>query len=96
MLIRIVKMTFRPEEVENFLRLFKERRERIAGFEGCNGVDLLRDKNNACIFFTYSRWMGEEYLERYRNSELFNDTWTLTKKLFADKPEAWSTQEIKF
>ena len=32
-------------------------------------------------------------LEAYRNSKLFEETWTQTKALFADKPQAWSLQE---
>ncbi len=94
MLQRIVKMTFRPECVKEFETLFEERRALIGGFEGCAGVVLLRDINNATIYFTYSRWKDEASLENYRNSELFNSTWSLTKKLFGDKPEAWSVREI--
>jgi hypothetical protein len=34
----------------------------------------------------------EADLENYRNSELFYDVWTFTKKLF--KPEAWSVDKL--
>ncbi len=94
MLIRIVKMVFRPEEVDTFLALFNERKHLIGEFEGCSGVELLRDIDNASIFFTYSKWDNEASLERYRQSELFNSTWQLTKKLFAGKPEAWSVRNV--
>ncbi|MFN8288184.1 MAG: antibiotic biosynthesis monooxygenase family protein [Chitinophagales bacterium] len=94
MLVRIVKMVFREEEVNTFLALFNERKHLIGGFEGCSGVELLRDINNPNTFFTYSRWRDEASLENYRNSELFNGTWELTKKLFAGKPEAWSVESV--
>lgn len=94
MLQRIVKMTFRPECVEDFERVFEERRELIGGFEGCAGVVLLRDIDNPNIYFTYSRWKDVASLENYRNSELFNGTWALVKPLFGGKPEAWSVREI--
>lgn len=94
MLIRIVKMVFREEEVSAFVTLFNERRHLIGGFEGCSGVELLRDINEPTIFFTYSKWDSEASLERYRQSELFNSTWELTKKLFAGKPEAWSVKHV--
>ncbi len=87
-------MVFRPEEVDTFLALFNERKHLIGGFEGCSGVELLRDIDNASIFFTYSKWDNEASLERYRQSELFNSTWQLTKKLFAGKPEAWSVRNV--
>ena len=83
-------MTFRPEEVENFQALFEERKERIRHFEGCRHLELWQDAHNPNIFFTYSNWDSEEHLNRYRFSELFKDTWSRTKALFAEKPNAWS------
>lgn len=88
-LIRIVKMTFREEEVDTFRKIFDERKEKIASFPGCSSLQLLNDKN---IFFTYSTWDGPESLERYRTSELFQSTWALVKPLFSAKTEAWSVR----
>ena len=91
-LIRIVKMTFREDAVDTFRRIFDERKEKIAGFPGCSRLELLNDKN---IFFTYSIWEDEAALEQYRTSELFQSTWSLTKKLFAVKAEAWSVRKVE-
>jgi heme-degrading monooxygenase HmoA len=55
---------------------------------------LYQDKNNPSIFFTYSFWETEQDLENYRQSALFDDVWTFTKKLFNDKPEAWSVNKV--
>jgi len=93
MINRIVKMTFKPENTENFENLFLLVREKIVAFDGCRGVKLLRDVNNPAIYFTYSLWQDEECLNRYRKSALFDDTWKKTKALFSDKPEAWSLFE---
>lgn len=92
-MIRIVKMVFRPEEVDNFEKLFDEVKERIRSFEGCTHLSLLRDKNQSETFFTYSRWNDESDLESYRNSDLFKSVWSRTKVKFGDKPEAWSVDE---
>jgi quinol monooxygenase YgiN len=92
MLIRIVKLTFKPENVDAFVNTFDEKKHFIASFNGCIGVELLRDINNPNIFFTYSKWNNAESLERYRISELFVSTWDTVKKLFGDKPEAWSVE----
>ena len=51
--------------------------------------------NQSNVYFTYSWWQGEEDLEAYRHSDLFKGVWAFTKQLFADKPQAWSTQEIE-
>ena len=86
-------MSFRPEVANDFIAAFESRKALITSFEGCKGVELLRDIKNPNIFFTYSRWLNEESLELYRKSELFNNTWDEVKKLFNDKPEAWSVKE---
>ena len=36
----------------------------------------------------------ENDLENYRKSALFDKVWTFTKKLFNDKPEAWSVNKL--
>lgn len=93
MIVRIVKMTFREEEVNNFLTLFEERKKLIRGFEGCNHLELWQGANEDNVFFTYSIWDSEEHLDHYRFSELFKDTWAKTKALFEDKPQAWSVTQ---
>ncbi len=90
MIKRVVKLSFRPEEVSAFEELFKSTRDRIASFEGCLKLELHREKNAANIYFTVSYWESEEALNKYRESELFASTWAKTKVLFNAKPEAWS------
>jgi heme oxygenase (mycobilin-producing) len=90
MIVRIVKMEFEPEKVNTFLDLFNATRNKIAHFDGCSQVDLLPCVDKPNLFFTYSIWESEEHLEKYRNSELFKQTWAQTKVLFCSKPEAWS------
>ena len=70
MLIRIVKMTFRPEKINEFLEIFESSKEKIRAFEGCHHLELLRDINSPDIFLTYSHWESEEDLNNYRKSEL--------------------------
>jgi heme oxygenase (mycobilin-producing) len=94
MIVRIVKMIFREEEVASFKALFEERKSLIRNFEGCTYLELWQDKTHPHIFFTYSRWDSENHLDAYRNSHFFDDTWTLTKQKFAGKPEAWSVEQL--
>ncbi len=90
MIVRIVKMTFRPEAVPAFLELFDERKEQIRNFEGCTYLELWREAGKDNVFFTYSHWVGESALDHYRFSAFFKDTWGRTKSLFAEKAQAWS------
>lgn len=93
MLIRIVRMTFRPEERENFLRLFDRNKEKIRHFPGCTHLELLEDYNDENVFTTYSYWVSESDLNNYRNSDLFAKVWKNTKSKFAAKPVAFSLKK---
>lgn len=90
MIIRIVKMTFKPELVPVFLKIFEESAEKIRAFPGCMRLELLAEDENPTVMFTYSYWEAPENLEAYRQSDLFGQTWAKTKVLFDAKPEAWS------
>jgi len=94
MIKRIVKMSFKPENIEEFKIIFKNNCKYIKDFKGCQHVELLQDKNNPSIFFTYSLWDNEESVDNYRNSDLFKLVWSSTKILFNDKPHAWSVEVI--
>lgn len=94
MFIRIVKMSFHQENISKFLKNFDLMKEKIRNSEGNRYLELYQDKNNPCIFFTYSFWETEQDLENYRQSALFDEVWTFTKKLFNNKPEAWSVDKI--
>lgn len=90
MIVRVVKMTFSSDRVEDFLKNFHEHKEQIRGFEGCEHLELLQQEDDPEVFFTYSHWQSTAHLEKYRHSELFKGVWAFTKSLFSAKPEAWS------
>jgi autoinducer 2-degrading protein len=94
MFIRIVKMSFHEENIPAFLENFEIMKDKIRNAEGNRYLELYQDKNNPCIFFTYSFWETEDDLENYRRSPLFDEVWRFTKKLFNDKPEAWSVDKL--
>ena len=45
-MIRIVKMTFDPEKVNEFLEVFNSSKHLIRAMEGCNRLELLNDINS--------------------------------------------------
>ncbi|AZJ35585.1 putative quinol monooxygenase [Tenacibaculum singaporense] len=95
MFVRIVKMSFKPEKIEEFLNNFNSKKEFIRNSPGCRLLELYRDKTNPNIFFTYSYWNTEQDLENYRDSDLFKGVWAQTKVLFNDKPLAWSVDKVE-
>ena len=94
MFVRIVKLSFHQENIPAFLENFEVMKEKIRNAPGNRLLELYQDKNNPDIFFTYSYWENEADLEKYRQSELFLDVWSFTKKLFNAKPEAWSVDKL--
>ena len=83
-------MQFQVDKIQDFEKLFNERKDTIRKFDGCNHLELWQDANERNIFFTYSIWDSEQHLNHYRFSEFFKDTWGKTKDLFCGPPEAWS------
>jgi quinol monooxygenase YgiN len=94
MFIRIVKMSFADRNVHVFLKNFHENKDKIRAVKGCHLLELLRDKDNSNIFFTYSYWGDQSDLENYRQSDLFKSVWAKTKILFNEKPQAWSVDKV--
>ncbi len=94
MIVRIVKMHFRENEVENFIAVFEASKDFIREFPGNHHLQLLQDQRESGIFFTYSIWDNEEALNLYRKSDLFRQTWAKTKPLFEKPAEAWSTERL--
>lgn len=90
MIIRIVRMSFQPEKVNEFRQIFNDSKSKISGFEGCQHLALHQDLKSSNVFFTISYWESDSHLELYRNSDLFKATWGKVKPLFNDQPTAYS------
>jgi heme-degrading monooxygenase HmoA len=87
-------MTFDPEKVNEFLANFDAVKNKIRNFDGVEHLELLKDKNKANIFFTYSIWKSESHLNNYRDSDLFQSIWAVTKPMFIEKAAAWSVDSM--
>ncbi|MFZ9970987.1 MAG: putative quinol monooxygenase [Bacteroidia bacterium] len=90
MIIRIVRMHFKPESVSEFLAVFEASKDAIRAFNGCESLRLLQDVDDDCSIQTLSFWKSEEHLNAYRASALFQETWAKTKVLFDQRPQAAS------
>ena len=93
MFVRIVKLTFKKENIASFEQIFEDSKNLIRNVEGCTFLELLQDKDQPNIYFTYSYWQSEENLDNYRISALFKNIWGQTKAFFAERAEAWSVDK---
>lgn len=90
MLHRIVRMVFDKDTKAQFTDIFYQKQPFIQAMDGCISVDLMNDERDEMAMATYSLWESEQYLEAYRHSELFIETWKEVKPLFSEKAKAWS------
>jgi len=87
-LYRTVRMSFKSEHVDTFLRLFEDARPHIESFPGCETLLLLEDVEQPNVFTTLSTWTSDSALEAYRASGFFKATWSKTRPLFSERPVA--------
>lgn len=93
-MIRIVRLTFKEEFIQDFEQLFEERKHLIRAMNGCTHLALWADKQHAGVFYTYSIWQHADHLEEYRVSDLFQETWAQVKQWFKEKPLAFSADQM--
>lgn len=92
MIVRIVKMSFKAENCEEFEQIFEQSKPRIKAMPGCRHVELLKEIHDGTVYFTRSIWDSENDLNQYRKSDLFKGVWKATKALFDQPAQAWSTE----
>lgn len=90
MLIRIVRLTLDPAQVDAFQTHFGEVAPRIRQFEGCEHLELWADAAYPNVMMTHSHWLDDGALQAYRSSEVFRTAWQVVKPMFAARPQAFS------
>lgn len=96
MIKRIVKMNILPGREVAFREIFDSVKQAIRTQPGCLGLELLSlEEDGRSSLWTISLWDTENSLQLYRQSELFNATWTRVKPLFSDRSQAWSLTPLE-
>jgi quinol monooxygenase YgiN len=95
MIIRLVSLKCKPEDVDVFRLLLRESSPRVRQFPGCLSLQIANDIADPTSFFTVSTWRDVDALGAYRTSPLFAEIWPRAK-LFLREP-AWAStcQEIE-
>jgi autoinducer 2-degrading protein len=93
-MIRIVKLHFHEDKLEDFLAFFETIKHKVREFPGCEAMRLLQDRERPSIVMTYSDWRDAADLETYRHSETFASIWSHIKPWFKEKAEAWSVDVV--
>ena len=64
MILRIVKMRFRPEETESFMAFFEKIKPAIESMPGLKELKICRNADNKDEVFTLSTWMKRRRLKQ--------------------------------
>ena len=94
MFVRIVKLTFKEDKVEDFTTYFNQIKSIVRNQPGCSFLELYQDKDQSNVFFTYSYWDKQESLDAYRYSETFSQIWPYVKQMFGERAQAWSVDKL--
>ncbi len=94
-IVRIVRMEFQPDKLDDFFQLFEASKHSIRARPGCQHLELHRDAQQENVLYTYSVWTSEAALNAYRDSEVFGNVWPKTKALFSAKPQAFSLVKME-
>ncbi len=89
-ILRIVRLSFDEDKINEFIEIFESTKTQIRSFEGCTHLELMKDLHHNNVYYTYSKWISDDALEAYRNSSLFKETWSKTKLLFNARASAYS------
>lgn len=95
MLIRLVRMHFRPEAVDAFLALYATARPIITSQPGCFSVQLVRERDDSAAFATWSTWADAAALDAYRASAFFRGFWPQVRVLFRQPAEVVSYEIVE-
>ncbi|PHI19285.1 3-dehydroquinate synthase [Lewinellaceae bacterium SD302] len=94
MIQRLVQLTFREDATAAFEQILEESRSVIRQQAGCLHMEAWRDVNEPTVYYTYSRWLDQDSLDAYRNSDYFGQIWPRTKALFSAKPRVFSAEKL--
>lgn len=96
MIKRIVMMELLPDQEAAFLNIFNGVKKEIRSQPGCEGLEVLTSRSGGHLsVWTISLWENESNLDQYRDSDLFRQTWSAVKPLFAAKAKVWTLHSIE-
>ena len=95
MVIRIVSLKCKPEDIDAFRLFVRESSLRVRQSPGCLALQIVNDIADPTSFFTLSTWRDADALEAYRASPLFVKIWPRVKAFLCEAAWASTCQEIE-
>ncbi len=94
MIVRIVSLKCKPEDVDAFRLLLRQFMPRVLSAPGCLSLRIVGDVDKPTSFYTISAWRSVEDLDAYRNSPLFGDIWPRVRGMLRERAWASTCEDI--
>ncbi len=94
MIVRIVALKCKPEDLAAFRLLLQESSPRVRGVPGCLSLQIVADVDDPTSFYTLSTWRNVADLEAYRTGPLFANIWPRVKALLRERAWASTCEDI--
>lgn len=91
-----VIVTFRAKESElqNFTKLMDSVKNDLPAVEGCNGVRILRQKDDASIFTLIEDWSNQEAHSSHIDGLITSGNWAKIEAMLVDAPSTSFVTQI--
>lgn len=94
MILRIVKMELKETNIDLFHLFMKNLKDEKLKLEGCLHYDYFCDKQNEHIYFSYTIWVTDRHLKKYKKTELFKEVTRTVRNLCKKEPIAWTVENV--
>lgn len=94
MILRIVKMELNESKIELFQLFMNNLKEEKLKQEGCLHYDYFCEKENELVFYSYTIWMSEKFLKKFKKTELFREVTRTLRNLCIKEPIAWTVENV--
>jgi quinol monooxygenase YgiN len=94
MILRVVKMVVDQNKIDVFNHFMSNVKMEKIKLEGCVHYDHFGDKQYQNVFYSYTIWESERYLNKYRKSELFREVSSTLRSLCLTEPTAWTVENV--
>jgi quinol monooxygenase YgiN len=84
----IVTFTVKPDRRSEFLSILNSVKNDLPMVEGCNGVQVYSDKENADIFTLVENWDSEEKHQKHISGVVESGNWDVLASHLVEDPKS--------
>lgn len=93
MITRIIRFqTTMP--FDDFVKYMNSIKNEFTNIEGCKQLEVLQDKYNNDIYFIYTIWKNDRFLNKFRKSKFNKEFWNKVNEMSISAPQVWSVENI--